>query len=191
MELKEDLLIAAPRAQVYAALNDPGILKQAIPGCEDLAAQSPTELTATVATKIGPLSARFKGSVTLADLNPPESYTLAGEGKGGPAGFVKVKAFVKLTEEGATKTRLAYVVKAEIGGKLAQLGGPLVERTSKKLAGEFFERFQGLLGEAPAVEEAATPVPKPAAQSGVPAVWWIAATGIAIALAYYALRGPS
>jgi hypothetical protein len=190
VELKEDLVIAAPRAQVYAALNDPEILKQAIPGCEELAAQSPTELTATVATKIGPLSARFKGGVTLADLNPPESYTLAGEGKGGPAGFVKVKAFVKLTEEGPGTTRLAYEVKAEIGGKLAQLGGPLVERTSKKLAGEFFERFQGLLGPVAPVEEAAVPT-APVARPGVPAVWWIFAAGIAIALAYYALRGAS
>jgi len=146
MELTDEIRINAPRAKVFAALNDPDILRQAIPGCEELAAVSPTEFTATVAAKIGPLSARFKGQVTLADITPPESYTLSGEGKGGPAGFAKVRATVNLADAGAA-TVLAYSVKADIGGKLGQLGGALVDRTAQKLAGEFFQKFEELIGE--------------------------------------------
>ena len=144
MELKDSIRINAPRARVFAALNDPIILQQAIPGCEELTAVSPTEFAATVAAKIGPLSAKFKGSVALADVNPPHSYSLSGEGKGGPAGFAKVRATVELAEDGAA-TLLSYKVKADIGGKLGQLGGALVDRTAQKLAGEFFDKFNQLV----------------------------------------------
>ena len=187
MELKDEIRINAPRAKVFSALNDPEILKQAIPGCEELAAISPTEFTATVAAKIGPLSARFKGAVTLADINPPESYTLSGEGKGGPAGFAKVHASVHLKEEGAM-TVLSYRVKADIGGKLGQLGGSMVDRTAQKLAGEFFQKFEALVGAPSAAPEknrqAVTSPTKPARRPR----WWFTGAAIAFALIWYVLN---
>jgi len=191
MELKDEIRIHAPRPQVFAALNDPEILRQAIPGCEALEATSPTDFTATVAAKIGPLSARFTGAVSLADIEPPVRYTLSGEGKGGPAGFAKVRAAVELAEEGET-TLLTYQVKADIGGKLGQLGGAIVDRTARKLAGEFFQSFERLVavpaagGGDPAVAQdvlAHTPPPRNGLRG-----WWVVAAGIALALAWFALR---
>ncbi len=129
--------IAAPREAVWAALNDPDVLKACIPGCQSLTMKSPNELEATVKIKIGPVSANFSGEVTLSNLNPPESYTISGEGKGGIAGFAKGGADVRLTEDG-DGTILSYDVKAQIGGKLAQLGSRLIDSTSKKLATQFF-----------------------------------------------------
>ncbi len=146
MELTNEIRIRAPRERVFAALQDPIILRQAIPGCETLEAISPTEFTATVSAKIGPLAATFKGAVSLSDINPPASYSVSGEGKGGPAGFAKVRAQVNLLADG-DETVLSYQVKADIGGKLGQLGGPLVDRTAQKLAGEFFQKFEILVGE--------------------------------------------
>ena len=144
MQLSEQIRINAPREIVFAALNDIAILRQAIPGCEEISAITPTEFTATVAAKIGPLKTRFTGSVSLADIVAPESYTLAGEGKGGPAGHVRVSSRVRLTADGQA-TLLDYDVKADIGGKLAQLGGALVEKTAQKLAQEFFHKFEELV----------------------------------------------
>lgn len=141
MKLNDEIHIEASREQVYAALNDPDILRKAIPGCQEIERISETELVATVVTKIGPIKAKFKGKVTLSDLNPPESYTISGEGKGGSAGFAKGNAKVSLEESGAG-TVLRYEVQADVGGKLAQLGGRLIEGTAKKLAGEFFNSFR-------------------------------------------------
>ena len=146
MEMKGSQLIAAEREAVWAALNDPEVLKACIPGCEELNQTSPTELNATVVAKVGPVKAKFKGEVELSDLNPPESYTISGEGKGGIAGFAKGGATVRLTEvEGGTQ--LDYDVDAKVGGKLAQLGGRLIDATAKKLADQFFtnlnERLSG------------------------------------------------
>lgn len=152
MELAEEIRINAPREKVFAALNDVDILKQAIPGCEALEAVSPTEFTATVVSKVGPLKAKFTGSVTLTDVVAPESYTMIGEGKGGPAGFAKMRSSVSLVDEGPT-TLMRYSVKADIGGKLAQLGGALITKTSKKLAGIFFKNFEGIVSEPTADNE--------------------------------------
>lgn len=152
MELKDDIRINAPRAKVYAALNDPEILRQSISGCEALEKTSDTTFEATVTSKVGPLTVKLKGHVELSDLNPPEGYTLSGEGKGGPAGFAKVKAKVSLADEGAT-TLLHYEVKADVGGKLGQLGGPIIDRTARKLAGEFFQQFETLVSEPGAVAD--------------------------------------
>ena len=146
MEMHDSQRIAAPREAVYAALNDPEVLKQCIPGCEELEMVSPTEMNATVTLRIGPVKARFKGAVELTDLVPPESYTISGEGKGGVAGFAKGGAKVTFIEEG-DETVLQYDVKADIGGKLAQLGGRLIDSTSKKLAGQFFKNFGAVLEE--------------------------------------------
>jgi carbon monoxide dehydrogenase subunit G len=145
MDMTGEYKIAAPRERVWAALNDPEVLRQAIPGCEDIKKLSDTELEAAARAKIGPVSARFTGKVKLSDLNPPEGYTLTGEGSGGAAGFAKGEAKVTLTEDGDT-TILRYTVKAIIGGKLAQLGQRLVDGAAKKMADEFFEKFAELAG---------------------------------------------
>jgi uncharacterized protein len=164
MDMTGEYKIAAPRERVWAALNDPDILRQAIPGCEELNKLSDTELEGAARAKIGPVSARFKGKVTLSELHPPESYVLTGEGSGGAAGFAKGEAKVVLTPDGET-TVLRYTVKATIGGKLAQLGQRLVDGAAKKMADEFFEKFSDLAGgriEMPSsTEEAKAPgVPK-------------------------------
>ncbi len=152
MQMSGEIRIEAPREQVYAALNDPQILKKSIPGCEDIERISETELTATVVAKIGPIKAKFKGQVTLSDLNPPESYTISGEGKGGSAGFAKGSAKVSLEEDGDA-TILRYEVQADVGGKLAQLGGRLIDGTAKKLSGDFFNSFRDVVA-GPTAEEA-------------------------------------
>ena len=133
--------IAAPVQKVWEALNDPAMLKACIPGCESLEKKSDTELAATVVLKVGPIKATFTGEVTLNNLNPPNSYTISGEGKGGIAGFAKGGADVKLTADGPNATILNYEAKADVGGKIAQLGSRLIVSTSKKLAGQFFSTF--------------------------------------------------
>jgi carbon monoxide dehydrogenase subunit G len=133
--------IAAPLDKVWRSLNDPEVLKACIPGCQSLEKRSDTEFAATVVLKIGPIKATFAGEVTLKNLNPPHSYTIEGEGKGGIAGFAKGGADVGLTEDGADATILKYAAKADVGGKIAQLGSRLIASTSKKLAGEFFSTF--------------------------------------------------
>lgn len=133
--------IEAPIETVWAALNDPEILRACIPGCESLEKTSETELAATVSLKIGPIKAKFQGEVELKNLNPPNSYTIAGEGKGGIAGFAKGGADVTLAEDGPDATVLTYTAKADVGGKIAQLGSRLIQSTSKKLASQFFSEF--------------------------------------------------
>jgi carbon monoxide dehydrogenase subunit G len=140
MELSDEIVINAPRDRVYAALNDPEILKQCIPGCEELIMHSPTDLEAKVVLKIGPVKARFGGKVTLDTAGAPGAFSLSGEGSGGTAGFAKGGADVTLTEEDG-RTTLRYAAKAEIGGKLAQLGSRLIQSTAKKLSASFFEKF--------------------------------------------------
>ena len=199
MDLKEERRIAAPREAVFAALNDPEVLAKAIPGCESLDKVSDTEFAATVTAKVGPVRAKFKGQVTLSDLNPPESYTITGEGKGGAAGFAKGGAVINLADDGAGGTIMTYEVKADVGGKLAQLGGRLIEGTSKKLAGEFFGTFEQLVvesvgggvaatAEAEAPAEAAPTVGEPAvvetpAKQGMGKGIWIPIAVAAAALA--------
>ncbi|MDM9626170.1 carbon monoxide dehydrogenase subunit G [Rhizobium sp. S152] len=140
MDLIGEERITAPRDIVWAALNDPEVLKQCIPGCQTLELKSPTELTAAVKLKVGPVSATFNGEVTLSNINAPESYTIFGEGKGGIAGFAKGGADVVLKEDGA-ETILQYAARAQVGGKIAQLGARLVDSTSQKLARQFFSDF--------------------------------------------------
>ncbi|MDZ7710591.1 MAG: carbon monoxide dehydrogenase subunit G [Roseovarius sp.] len=146
MELKDEILIPAPRETVYAALNDPEILRQSIPGCEELVKTSDTELEAKVLLKVGPVKARFAGDVTLGVSEAPAKFTLTGQGSGGAAGFAKGSAEVWLEDRG-DETLLTYDAKAEIGGKLAQLGSRLVQGTAKKLAAKFFRNFADTVGE--------------------------------------------
>jgi len=145
MDISGSQLIPASREEVWRALNDPEVLKACIPGCESLEKTSETEMNAAVTTKIGPVKAKFKGAVTLEDLNPPESYTIRGEGKGGVAGFAKGGAEVKLSEV-ENGTMLEYSAKAQVGGKLAQLGSRLIDSTAKKMAADFFGKFSETVG---------------------------------------------
>ena len=140
MELNSEHTINAPREAVFAALNDPEILRQCIPGCESLDKESDTEMSAMVTLKIGPVKARFKGRVEISNLVPPESYSISGQGSGGASGFAKGGADITLIEIGDA-TLLQYEVKAEVGGRLAQLGGRLIESTATVLLRKFFERF--------------------------------------------------
>ena len=140
MEMSGERQIPANRTEVWKALNDPIILQSSIPGCTELEAIDTQHLKATVALKIGPVSAKFKGEVELSDIIEPESYRISGEGKGGVAGFAKGGANVTL-EENDDGTLLKYNVDAKIGGKLAQLGSRLIDSTSKKLAGKFFDNL--------------------------------------------------
>lgn len=140
MDMQDSQRIAAPRAVVWAALNDPDVLKACIPGCDSIEKLGENELQAHVTLKIGPVKASFSGKVTLSNIDPPKGYTISGEGQGGAAGHARGGADVRLEEEGE-ETVLHYTVRAEVGGKIAQLGSRLIDATAKKLAGEFFERF--------------------------------------------------
>ncbi len=169
MDLSGEYRIAASRERVWAALNDPEILKASIPGCSDLDAVGDDSFTATVTAKVGPVKAKFQGQVTLSDMDPPNGYTIQGEGKGGAAGFAKGGAKVTLVEDG-DGTLLQYEVNANVGGKLAQIGSRLIDGTAKKLAGEFFSVFAQLAA-APAPEAEAAPTPeagRPGAATEVP-----------------------
>lgn len=141
MQMNDSQRIEAPIETVWAALNDPDVLKACIPGCEELIKHSDTELEAKVKLKVGPVKATFGGKVELKDLNPPNGYTIEGEGSGGVAGFARGGAKVALEADGADATILTYDVDAKVGGKLAQLGARLIDSTAKRLAGEFFTSF--------------------------------------------------
>lgn len=141
MQMNDSQTIPASREAVWAALNNPDVLKQCIPGCQELEMTSPTEMTAKVVIKVGPVKASFGGKVTLSDLDPPNGYKITGEGSGGVAGFAKGGAAIQLEAVGENETILHYQVDSQIGGKLAQLGGRLIDATAKKLAGEFFTKF--------------------------------------------------
>lgn len=141
MELISERILEASQEDTWRALNDANVLRVSIPGCTELDRTSETQFTAKVTLKVGPIKATFAGKVDLTDIDAPNGYTLIGEGTGGVAGFVKGRAVVKLEALGPKQTRLTYDVKADIGGKLAQLGARLIDSTSKKLADEFFKRF--------------------------------------------------
>jgi carbon monoxide dehydrogenase subunit G len=141
LDIEGEERIEAPIGKVWEALNDPDVLKDCIPGCQSLEKKSDTHLDAVVSLKIGPIKAKFQGAVELKNLNPPHAYTIQGEGKGGIAGFAKGGADVTLKEDGADATVLTYKARAEVGGKIAQLGSRLIDSTSKKLAGQFFDTF--------------------------------------------------
>ena len=145
MELEGVYNLRADREKVWAALNDPEILKQCIPGCETLTKASDTNFSASVVAKVGPVKAKFSGEVELTELSPPSSYKISGEGKGGAAGFASGSADVKLEESDDGGTVLSYMVNAQVGGKLAQIGSRLIDSTAKKLSREFFDKFTELV----------------------------------------------
>lgn len=161
MEMSSSQRIEASREKVWEGMNNPEVLKLCIPGCESIEMTSPTEMVAKAVLKIGPVKATFNGKVTLSDLDPPNGYTITGEGQGGVAGFAKGGAKVRLEADGEDATILHYDAKADVGGKIAQLGARLIDGTAKKLAGEFFEKFgQAISPKAEGEEAPAEPVKK-------------------------------
>lgn len=165
MDMEGEQRIAAPLAKVWDGLNDPDVLRASIPGCQSLEKEADDRFSAVVELKIGPIGARFKGAVTLTELNPPHSYTLILEGNGGIAGSVKGTAKVSLSEDN-DGTRVAYVIDSQVGGRMAQLGGPLIDATAKQLADKFFRRFGDIVGGSDA--QTATPAESVSAASTAP-----------------------
>jgi len=146
MDMIGEQKIAAPRATVWHALNDAEVLKACIPGCTALDKTSDTTMKAAATLAVGPVKANFTGNITLSEIDAPTSYVITGQGSGGVAGFAKGSAKVVLADDGPDHTVLTYTVKADVGGKIAQLGGRLIDQTAKKLAGEFFKAFGELVG---------------------------------------------
>jgi carbon monoxide dehydrogenase subunit G len=196
MDLTGEYHINAPREAVWRALNDPEMLKQCIPGCEEIQKISDTEMTAKVTAKVGPVKAGFTGKVTLSDLDPPNGYKISGEGQGGIAGFASGGADVRLKpDEAGTGTILNYSVQAAVGGKLAQIGSRLIEGTARQMADHFFGALANLVGAAgPPPAEVTAPAlaaaTAPTESAGLKPVVWV--TGliviVAILLLIFALR---
>ena len=206
MDVTGEFRIEAPRARVWRGLNDTEVLKQCIPGCREIVRLSETELEATAVLKVGPVKAPFKGKVTLSDLDPPKSYRIAGEGKGGVAGFARGEALVSLADaDGATV--LTYTASATVGGKLAQVGQRLLDATANKMAADFFGKFAEAIDDLgdeepaddiePAGEIEPTAVPDEAATApeaaapGLPTWAWVTGVLAVVAglLAYFGTRG--
>lgn len=168
MKLEDEIAIPAPRQLVWEGLNDEGLLLQCIPGCEALERISDTELAGSVTAKLGSIKATLKGEVRLENVNAPHSYTLIGQGKGA-AGFARGRADVALHEDGPDKTKLSYSVETSVGGKLAQMGGRLIDQTARKYADQFFacfaEQVAGRAGTEPEAEAPATEQAAPAEES--------------------------
>lgn len=200
MELTGEYRIPAPRERVWAALNDPEVLKASIAGCQQLEKVADNEFKAIVATRVGPVSATFRGTVTLSDQDPPRGYTLTGQGQGGAAGFARMRSQVALAADGEA-TVLTYTAKAEIGGKLASVGSRLVQAVAKKNADDFFGAFarqlggeaargdatpvvQAMAAGAPAPGRAPVVLPAGGFASPVPAWLVVFGTGVGVALGY-------
>jgi len=180
MDISGEYPIPAPRAAVWAGLNDPDVLKSAIAGCEELVRDG-DGFTATVVAKVGPVKAKFGGRITLSDIDPPNGYTITGEGQGGAAGFAKGGAKVALSDDGRGGTILKYTADAQIGGKLAQIGSRLIEGTAKKMADDFFSAFVAAVAAQPANDGAAASLEMQGAEA--PGVEAVAASEMAAAAA--------
>lgn len=176
MQMTGEYRIPASRQAVWDALNDPEILKLCIPGCEEMIRTDEGGFEAKVTARVGPVRAKFGGKVELSDIDPPNGYTISGQGTGGAAGFAKGGAKVSLADDGG-ETLLSYSVDASVGGKLAQIGSRLIDATAKKMADDFFSKFAELVGAgAPTAAEGEAPIPEqaPAAGAGgLPAYIWV------------------
>jgi len=191
MELTGERLIAADVATTWAGLNDPAVLKECIAGCESLERAGENSFLAVVAVKVGPVSARFKGSLQMTDITPPNAYTINFDGQGGVAGYGKGSAQVHLAPEGAS-TRLSYSAKAQVGGKMAQIGSRLIDAAAAKITDDFFTAFEARLKPPAPAETPVVPAePVPAeVRTGADVrqlVFWVVALLVA-AVAYFALR---
>ena len=189
MEMQASRELAVTQQQAWDALNDPEVLKACIQGCDRFEASGEGRYAVGMAVKIGPVSAKFAGSIVLSDVQPPESYTLSFEGKGGPAGFGKGNAQVRLTPT-ATGCTLNYAVKAQVGGKVAQVGQRLIDGAAKLLADDFFRRFdEEMQRRHPAAQAAAVPAPVPvSARAGVPAWAWVGGAVLVALLVWWLSR---
>jgi uncharacterized protein len=166
MEMKGERVLPVPRAKAWEALNDPAVLQECIAGCESIELTGENQYQIVMTAAVGPVKAKFKGKLTLSDVDPPSSYRLTFEGQGGVAGFAKGGAEVALADEGSS-TRLSYAVNASVGGKLAQIGSRLIDAAARKFADDFFNRFQGrLVQHAEASEDGVLPASREAAMSG-------------------------
>jgi carbon monoxide dehydrogenase subunit G len=182
MEMTGEQMIAAPPQRVWDALNDPDVLRRSIDGCESFEKTSPNTFAVRVTAHVGPVKAGFSGAVTLADVDPPNGYTLVGEGTGAGAGFARGRARVSLADVGGA-TRLSYQVSAEVGGKLAQIGARLIDQTARRQADSFFARFA-------AIAAGGAPAPSRAGWASGPS-WLVAAILILAALVVGFLAGRS
>ncbi|MBV8032195.1 MAG: carbon monoxide dehydrogenase subunit G [Betaproteobacteria bacterium] len=186
MEMTGEQLVPAPQAEVWRALNDPEVLKQCVPGCESIEPTGDNAYQVLMVARVGPVSAKFKGKLTLSDVKAPDSYSLAFEGQGGAAGFAKGSAKVSLSSPGHDQTRLAYDVHANVGGKLAQIGSRLVDAAAKKVADDFFRAFNEKLshrgGEEAGHDDHPAPVPRDAdlPQASDPTVMFFAAGSLVV-----------
>jgi carbon monoxide dehydrogenase subunit G len=184
MELQGERLIPASVDKTWAALNDPETLKACIAGCESLERSGDDGFNALVAVKVGPVSARFKGSLKMSNVMAPNSYTINFDGQGGVAGFGKGSADVALTAEG-TSTRLKYNARAQVGGKMAQVGSRLIDAAAGKITDDFFKAFEAHLQAA----TAGAPAPQPMAAAGSSkALWWVVGAVLVLALVYMLSR---
>jgi uncharacterized protein len=190
MDMKDSRIINAAQDKVWAALNDPAMLKQCIIGCDSLDATADGTFVAAMSVRVGPVSAKFKGKLQLENVQPPNSYTLKFEGQGGPAGFANGTAAVSLTAESASTTRLDYTANAMIGGKLAQVGSRLVDAAARKIADDFFTKFDALVTEPAAAagdtaaSGPATVVNQPTGKPAIPVWVWVVGAVVVAALLY-------
>ena len=190
MELSNTRTVPLPRPVVWAALNDPAVLKDCLPGCESLEPDGEHAWRVVMAARVGPVSARFNGRMSMADIQEPETYTLQFDGQGGAAGFARGDARVTLKPLPGDQTEMSYVAKAQVGGKLAQIGSRLVDGAAAKMADDFFARFvtraAGPAASTAAADDTATPI---APAGGSPWIRYVAIVAIAVVLIVLYVRG--
>jgi uncharacterized protein len=187
MELQGERLIPATVETTWAALNDPDALKACIAGCESLERTGEDAYTAVVALKVGPVSARFKGNLKMSNVLPPNSYTINFDGQGGVAGFGRGSADVALNAEGVA-TRLKYTARAQVGGKMAQIGSRLIDATAGKITEDFFKAFEARLQAGAAAEAGAAPLAAATGPTGIGKVWWLIGAVVLLAVIYFVIR---
>ena len=192
MELQGERLIPASVDTTWAALNDTEVLKACIAGCESLERTGDDAMTAVVALKVGPVSARFKGNLQMTNIQAPNGYTINFDGQGGVAGFGKGSADVALTAQGDAQTLLKYNARATVGGKMAQIGSRLIDATAAKITEDFFKAFEAHLqasAPAPAGEAGVvTAIVDPESDGGIAKLWWLIGALVVLAIAYFAIR---
>jgi uncharacterized protein len=186
MEMTNTRVVPAPIDAVWQALNDPAALKACIPGCESLERIGADEWEATMAARVGPVSAKFTGKMRMTDSTPPTGYTLKFEGQGGAAGFANGEAKVTLAPAAENQTSLTYVAKAQVGGKLAQIGSRLIDGAAAKLADEFFEKFSALFAPVVTADEMTTTDAAAPNSRGISSASWVRYAALALIVAIMA-----
>jgi carbon monoxide dehydrogenase subunit G len=193
MELNGERTIPASVDKTWAALNDPEVLKACIAGCESLERTGPETMTAVVALKVGPVSARFKGNIAMTNIDAPNGYTINFDGQGGVAGFGKGSADVALTAQDEQQTLLKYTARATVGGKMAQIGSRLIDATAGKITEDFFKAFEAHLqaSATPTAGAAAAPTPvaaAPESDGSIAKLWWLIGGVVVLAIVYFLIR---